>query len=564
MLEQQSNRRVARGLNWRKMAGTGVNDNVNGAGWRRGSGLGTILSTFGIRQGASGGGGVSSGTDNGIMEVSGWAMPIDIGRGERSQARDINSDASMTVPGAAGGGLNNENNHNNNNNNNSNTNTTHTNNTNTHTNNNNVNINNNNTHISNNILGTTPLDYSEHPAHGGPSSVPGGPQNTELSSSHLPINLVLGQIDTNGNTSNSQLDRMPLTSPPIQASGMQNGHFLKNVHHFIYPAVRPAAAPALHLDFPNDWPKPEPVEDETVRLRKDKNGLFTLRLTAFIDNPTAGVPGFYFDPIVRTAGPGSQLVIGRYTEKVREAISTIPEAFHPAVFKSKVVSRTHGVFKVDDRGNWFVKDVKSSSGTFLNHHRLSPASTMSKDYLLKDGDILQLGLNFRGGAEEIYRCVKMRVELNKSWRKKANAFNKEAIQKLKELQKMATGTEFEDCSICLSKIKPFQAVFIAPCSHSWHYQCVRRLVSSTYPQFVCPNCRAICDLEADLDSEGEDDDEFVDDDVYIPNEPCDHSGGISSGNDDSEASIPNGNHVRSATPGLDEDFLEEEDIQMMN
>ena len=39
MLEQQSNRRVARGLNWRKMAGTGVNDNVNGAGWRRGSGL---------------------------------------------------------------------------------------------------------------------------------------------------------------------------------------------------------------------------------------------------------------------------------------------------------------------------------------------------------------------------------------------------------------------------------------------------------------------------------------------------------------------------------------------
>ncbi|MCQ5167759.1 FHA domain-containing protein, partial [Roseburia hominis] len=84
---------------------------------------------------------------------------------------------------------------------------------------------------------------------------------------------------------------------------------------------------------------------------------------------------------------------------VRDAISKIPEQYHPVVFKSKVVSRTHGCFKVDDQGNWFLKDVKSSSGTFLNHQRLSSASTTSKDYLLHDGDIIQLGMDFRGGTE---------------------------------------------------------------------------------------------------------------------------------------------------------------------
>lgn len=110
----------------------------------------------------------------------------------------------------------------------------------------------------------------------------------------------------------------------------------------------------------------------------------------------------------------SQLVIGRYTERVRDAISKIPEQYHPVVFKSKVVSRTHGCFKVDSQGNWYIKDVKSSSGTFLNHQRLSPASSLSKDTPLRDGDILQLGMDFRGGTEEIYRCVRMRIELNRS------------------------------------------------------------------------------------------------------------------------------------------------------
>jgi hypothetical protein len=34
---------------------------------------------------------------------------------------------------------------------------------------------------------------------------------------------------------------------------------------------------------------------------------------------------------------------------------------------------------------------------------------------VNDGDIVQLGIDFKGGEEMIFRCVKIRVELNKGW-----------------------------------------------------------------------------------------------------------------------------------------------------
>ena len=285
----------------------------------------------------------------------------------------------------------------------------------------------------------------------------------------------------------------------------------KSIRHFVYPPnqVNPIDF-SLDIHPPPNTSLPERIDQPILKHRMDKHGLFSIRLTPFIDTSSSSSAnqGLFFDPIIRTAGAGSQIIIGRYTERVREAISKIPDQYHPVVFKSKVISRTHGCFKVDDQGNWFLKDVKSSSGTFLNHQRLSSASTTSSDHLLHDGDIIQLGMDFRGGTEEIYRCVKMKIELNKSWKLKANAFNKEALNRIKNLQKLTTGLEQEDCSICLNKIKPCQAIFISPCAHSWHFHCVRRLVILSYPQFMCPNCRSNCDLEATLESESESESEF--------------------------------------------------------
>ncbi|KAF9907957.1 hypothetical protein BX616_000278, partial [Lobosporangium transversale] len=45
------------------------------------------------------------------------------------------------------------------------------------------------------------------------------------------------------------------------------------------------------------------------------------------------------------------------------------------------------------------EDTKSSSGTFLNHARLSPPGVESKPTLLKDGDVIQLGVDYQGGTQ---------------------------------------------------------------------------------------------------------------------------------------------------------------------
>lgn len=93
----------------------------------------------------------------------------------------------------------------------------------------------------------------------------------------------------------------------------------------------------------------------------------------------------------------------------------------PVGFKSKVVSRRHCEFWYEN-GKWYIKDVKSSSGTFLNHIRLSPPSQESKAFPVNDGDIVQLGIDFKGGEEMIFRCVKMRLEINRGWQNKLNTF----------------------------------------------------------------------------------------------------------------------------------------------
>lgn len=144
--------------------------------------------------------------------------------------------------------------------------------------------------------------------------------------------------------------------------------------------------------------------------------------------------------------------------------------------------------------------MKSSSGTFLNRIRLSPACTTSQAFPIKDGDILQLGMDFRGGSEEVYKCVKMRVEINRSWQKRINNFNVSAHSRLRSLtQEKPSAGQQQECSICLVAVAPCQSLFVAPCSHVWHYKCIRPIIVKSYPQFLCPNCRAVCDLEADVD-----------------------------------------------------------------
>lgn len=218
-------------------------------------------------------------------------------------------------------------------------------------------------------------------------------------------------------------------------------------------------------------------------------------------------PSLQFDTVERKLKQQNNIIrVGRYSER-DNAAQADRQNVSPVGFKSKVVSRKHCEFWCT-AGQWYVKDVKSSSGTFLNHVRLSAPGVESRPYPVNDGDVVQLGIDFKGGEEIIFRCVKIRVECNRGWQKSLNSFNTTAHKRLlknaglksKTRDSDAASTNSSECSICLNPVAPCQALFVAPCSHVWHYKCVHDFIHGpNYPNFLCPNCRAVADLEADVE-----------------------------------------------------------------
>lgn len=208
----------------------------------------------------------------------------------------------------------------------------------------------------------------------------------------------------------------------------------------------------------------------------------------------------------------------------------------------------------------FIRDIGSSSGTFLNRCRLSPPSHVSEPDELKDGDTIQLGVDYQGGVESIYRAVRIRVEINRQIQNPNSPFARTAFQQLRNhligtsapinnsvippptsdgiaqpidlgLRRETTKVhepsadiatpdspkqlplsdlmsrhnitdmaraDIQECCICLYAIAPFQALFIAPCSHIFHFKCLRPIVFQNYPGFSCPLCRSYFDLEASV------------------------------------------------------------------
>jgi pSer/pThr/pTyr-binding forkhead associated (FHA) protein len=131
-----------------------------------------------------------------------------------------------------------------------------------------------------------------------------------------------------------------------------------------------------------------------------------------------------FEPITRDVVEGDPaLRIGRFTERSGQPVSQANALnSNKLAFKSKVVSRAHAEVWCEPGGKFFIKDTKSSSGTFLNHIRLSAANQDSRPYELKDGDTLQLGVDYQGGTEDIFKCVRIRVEIGREWQATPNAF----------------------------------------------------------------------------------------------------------------------------------------------
>ncbi|KAJ3271606.1 hypothetical protein HDV01_006476 [Terramyces sp. JEL0728] len=184
----------------------------------------------------------------------------------------------------------------------------------------------------------------------------------------------------------------------------------------------------------------------------------------------------------------------------------------PVWFKSKVVSRSHAEIWLKD-GQIYLRDAGSSSGTFLNKLRLSPANKISRPYPLKEGDVIQLGVDYQGRTEEIYKAVEIKVSLETSEshaRKQLqilNRFKNALVLLLIAANPYSTQKEHDhkndtsvDCCICISAIGPFQGLFIAPCSHCFHYKCIQHILRESI-MFPCPVCRQVANLDASVSME---------------------------------------------------------------
>ncbi|KAI2635727.1 hypothetical protein GGS26DRAFT_510511 [Hypomontagnella submonticulosa] len=139
-----------------------------------------------------------------------------------------------------------------------------------------------------------------------------------------------------------------------------------------------------------------------------RDALPNIHLSGFYDN-SSQQPCLFFSPIFRILPTGRERIkVGRHSE--RESYSFVPTSdILPTIkvgFKSKVVSHNHCEFWHEE-GKWYIKDVKSSSGTFLNQIRLSAAGVESKRFLIHSGDIVQLGINYKVGRKRLRGCVQV-------------------------------------------------------------------------------------------------------------------------------------------------------------
>ncbi|ORZ24299.1 SMAD/FHA domain-containing protein [Absidia repens] len=75
---------------------------------------------------------------------------------------------------------------------------------------------------------------------------------------------------------------------------------------------------------------------------------------------------------------------------------TVPKPLN-GYFDSKVLSRNHAIlWSEPEGGGVWIKDTKSSNGTFLNGHRLSEELEESEPFELKTGDQIAFGIDIIG------------------------------------------------------------------------------------------------------------------------------------------------------------------------
>lgn len=123
--------------------------------------------------------------------------------------------------------------------------------------------------------------------------------------------------------------------------------------------------------------------------------LILLPMTGTFERKHIAVP--YFPEVLR---------IGRQTNA-----KTVPTPIN-GYFDSKVLSRQHAEVWADRNGKVWIRDVKSSNGTFVNGVRLSPENRDSEPHELREHDTLELGIDIVSEDQKsiVHHKVSAKVE----------------------------------------------------------------------------------------------------------------------------------------------------------
>lgn len=144
---------------------------------------------------------------------------------------------------------------------------------------------------------------------------------------------------------------------------------------------------AVQSQQQNGAPRPQAQESTAVLHLVPMNGTF--------ERKTITVP--FFPDVLR---------IGRQTNN-----KTIPTPLN-GYFDSKVLSRQHAEVWADRNGKIWIRDVKSSNGTFVNGQRLSQENRDSDPKELREQDMLELGIDIVSEDQKtiVHHKVAARVE----------------------------------------------------------------------------------------------------------------------------------------------------------
>ncbi|KAJ3195416.1 High affinity cAMP-specific 3',5'-cyclic phosphodiesterase 7A [Irineochytrium annulatum] len=260
-------------------------------------------------------------------------------------------------------------------------------------------------------------------------------------------------------------------------------------------------------------PAASPPNAEAPVTQTQPDGFVDIQLIPYAEPPATPLPGL--ELIERKIKEGMVVKIGRMVVRdgqpqVRQGKTSELDVW----YTSKVVSRNHAEVWIRDGQKIYIKDIGSSSGTFLNKMRLSPSGKESRPYPVKESDVIQFGVDYKGKSEVGF--------FDQSWvkthRKNANpvrfrtalksllaASNPYGSSKAPEAD-TEEDTASTDCCICIGAVGPFQALFIAPCSHCFHFKCVNSLILQS-AMFQCPLCRQVANLAASVSMESLMDDE---------------------------------------------------------